>query len=130
MPTQWIQFRLIEKPYYNRHGSVLSSIDNRKNARGRDDFSGGGKVYPATKNLKIIERHENGDSLLLLVEGEQADIDALATSKSVTYATSPITLKTVSEGFQPQALSEVEAAGIKREMFGIIKGGSESGVTK
>lgn len=117
--AQWISFQLIERPYYDAQGRVLASIEGRKNRKGIDEFTGGGKVYQNLKAVKVLERYEKGTTLLVLVEGEQADIDALLVNKSVTYAASPTTSKTVPEGFQALVLTVEGTEAVKRDVFGI-----------
>lgn len=128
MPT-WIKFKLIEKPYFDpRTGKVLSSIAGLKNNPTVDPVKGGGKVYPDFSKVRVLERHEKGTNLLVLVDGEQADIDALLKQEAVTFQASPKELKTESLGFQPAMKTDAAVKAIKVDVFG-IKEVLESGVT-
>lgn len=121
----WIRFNLIERPYYDRDGNILPSIEGRRNRPGIDEFTGGGKVYPDLGKVKIIERHEKDQDLLLLVDGDTTD---LKKKGSVTYQASPKTLKTEPLGFEPRVIADTEAEDMKATVFGIVKS-VESGVT-
>jgi len=76
---QWIKINLIERPFYDATGNILKSIEGRENRSGTDEFTGGGKVYPELGDLDILAWQEGNSNLMLLVEGEQTEIDALTT---------------------------------------------------
>ena len=125
----WIKFKVISKGYYDpRNGKVLKSIDGMKNRPGIDPFQSDGRVYPDLSKVKVLERYQKGLDLLVLVEGEQADIDALLKQEAVTFRASPKELKTESLGFQPKLKTEKEAKAIKSDVFK-IKDAISSGVT-
>ena len=64
----WLKYKLVLRPYYDRHGNVLKSIEGRRNRLLKDEFHGGGLVYPDLAGLKVIERYERGQELLVLVD--------------------------------------------------------------
>lgn len=127
----WIKFNLIERPYYDpRTGCVLGSIAGRKNRFRGDPFAGGGKVYPDLSRVMVLERHEKGGMLLVLVDGDQKEIDKLKKTTSVIYNASPRKTATAIGGFQPESISEEQAKSLKKEVFGLSIKSVESGVTR
>lgn len=70
----WILFKLIEKPYYDRNGRILKSIENRKNRFGIDEFFGGGLIYPDLFGYQILERYEHDGELLICFKGDVSDL--------------------------------------------------------
>jgi len=128
MPQQWIKFTLIEKPYYDPRTGYVVDITGRRNRPNIDPFTGGGKVHPDLSKVLVLERHEKGTNLLVLVDGEQAGIDTLLKQEAVTFQASPKELKTESLGFQPKLKTEKEAKAIKSDVFK-IKDAISSGVT-
>ena len=125
---QWIKFKLIKKPFWDGSCQILASIEGRRNRKGIDEFTGGGKVYPDLSKVLVLEQYQKGTNLLVLVDGEQADIDALLKQEAVTFKASPKELKTDLGGFQPAMKTDAEVKAIKVDVFG-IKEVLESGVT-
>ena len=104
---QWLKFKLIELPYFDlRTESVLSSIIGRKNRPKIDPFVGGGKVYPDLSKIKVLEWYERDNNLLVLVEGEQKEIDKLLKQESVTYKISPKEVKIEKDGFKSDTFTK------------------------
>ena len=85
----WLKFKLLERPYWEKDGNVLVSIDGMKNRKGVDEFTGGGKVYPEIL-FKILDRREENGFWYVLVDAKQADIDAfIAKDEAKTFQASP-----------------------------------------
>jgi len=129
---QWIKFQLIERPYYDRDGNILTSIDGRRNRKGIDEFTGGGKVYPDIERSKIKEWHEKDGILLLQVDILETEAIAV-TSKDETkkYKASPKIEKeyNANKEFKALILTDQEADDLKTNFFGIKKLIVDSGVT-
>lgn len=102
----YIQFTLGERPYTNRNGEVLQSIEGRLNRKGVDEFFGGGKFYPDYTKAKIKEWHEKGITFLLVVDSPSTVLES-----------------------QGKKLTKEEAKVIKKLVFGISEKEAESGVT-
>lgn len=69
--AEWIQFHLIERPYYDRFGRVITNITGRLNRTGIDEFYGGGMGnYPILSGVIVIESYELGKDLLIRAEGD------------------------------------------------------------
>ena len=125
----WLQFALIERPYYDRTGDILSSIDGRQNRKGIDEFSGGGRVYPYIPG-KLLKWYETGAALLVHVD--LPDPAAYCSkSEALAYQASPkLTREYDFKDFKAAILTDAEA-----EAFLVIWGFhqeklTESGVTK
>jgi hypothetical protein len=112
----WIKYRLIELPYYDKNGDVLGSIDGRRNEPGKDEFSGGGKVYPLMPG-PVLEWKEKAGELLLRLDVQAAEAQTLAAKdEPVTWAESPKTTRVGStRDFAAAALSDAEADALIRE---------------
>ena len=61
----WLKCKLIELPYYDRYGKVIASINGRKNRFGKDEFSGGGRIYPDLSGYTVLHRYRNNDDFLV-----------------------------------------------------------------
>jgi hypothetical protein len=59
---------LLPRPYWDKDGNILPSIAGRKNRKDIDAFTGGGKVYPDTRGVKVLRRIENGQTLYLQLD--------------------------------------------------------------
>ena len=94
MPT-WVRLELIARPFYDpRTGEILTSIEGRKNRPNIDPFDGGGKVYPDIDPAKILKRKEQGCELLLKLDMEPAEANALISEEKIkTYKATPKILK-------------------------------------
>ena len=106
MADQWIQFKLTERPFYDESGNVLQSLKGRKNYKGIDGFSGGGKNYPNYNGVKIKEWYEKGTDLLLLVEDSSVFLEK-----------------------QGDVLTNEDAKILKEVTFGVFEKDVVSGVT-
>ena len=116
----WIKFKLIKKPYYNpKTGSVLSSIAGRQNRPRVDAFRGGGKARPDFSKVNVRQRYENSDDLLVLIDGEQAQVDILLTNKPILIQVSPTATVEDVTGFMPELLSDAEAEALKSVVFSV-----------
>ncbi|MDD5006839.1 MAG: hypothetical protein PHC68_00385 [Syntrophorhabdaceae bacterium] len=100
------QFTLGERPYTDKDGKVLQSIEGRFNRKGVDEFFGSGKFYPDYTKAKIKERHEKGITFLLVVDNPSTALES-----------------------QGKKLTKEEAKVIKELVFGISEKEAESGVT-
>jgi len=94
MPVR-IKVKLIKRPFYDpRTGEILTSIEGRKNRPNIDPFDGGGKVYIDVDPTKILKWEEQGDELILTLDMEPAEANALiAEEKIKTYKATPKILK-------------------------------------
>lgn len=63
----WVRFNLIERPYFDEEGNIVD-ISGRKNEKGVDAFSGGGKVYPDLSKFKILIWHERASTLVVCLD--------------------------------------------------------------
>lgn len=90
MPT-WIKFKLIDHSFYDpRTGAVLDSIEGRRNRPGIDPFEGMPRVYPDVDPAKILNWKEGNGELLLKLDMDQAEVDALMGSEEIKkYKASP-----------------------------------------
>lgn len=125
--AQWIYFKLIDRPYYDHNGDILTNISGRKNRKGIDEINGGGKVYPDLSKVKVIEWTESGLHLLVLVDGSEDEIKKLETGGEVVFMASPKYIKSIDVGLSPRLLSEEDAMLMK---IGVFELKPESGVTK
>jgi len=132
MEETWLKFKLLQRPYYDRQGNILERIEDRRNRKGIDEFSGGGKVYPSivTQNAKILEWHEQGDMLLLKVDmpALEAKAETLVDKELAFQASPKVTQKYRTTDFQATILPDLEAENLKETVFGIIN--PVSGVTE
>lgn len=128
---QWILFDLPQRSYFNRHGEPVS-IEGRKNRYGRDEFYGGGKLYPSFNRLQVMMRYEHESSLLVLLDGPADKLAELAVKNDpdmvsrahrvVRFQKGAISIgppgPTIKERiiyfqeFRPRLLSEAEAAAL------------------
>ena len=126
MPT-WIKFKLIERPYYDKHGNTLKRALSTT-GYGLAEIYGGGKLYPDMSKITVLEWHEKGYDLAVLVEGDQAEVDKLLQDKAVFLQASPKEVKIIPDGFKVKTfinadkVSELSAIGIDPKVI--------SGVTK
>ena len=132
---QWIKFQLIERPYYDRNGNILSSIEGRRNRKGIDEFTGGGKVYPdiIDQKAKIKAWHEKDGILLLQVDILESEAIAIKVKdETKKYKASPKIEKeyNANKDFKALILTDQEADDLKEKFFGIKKLIVDSGVTK
>jgi len=126
---QWIKFQLIERPYYDRNGNILSSIAGRRNRKGIDEFTGGGKVYPdIIESGKIKEWHEKDGVLLLQVDIPEAKEHETKDEKRKYKASPKIEKEYNYKDFKAKVITDQEAEDLKINFFGIKK--LESGVTQ
>jgi hypothetical protein len=101
----YIQFTLPSRAYHDQNGRVLESVEGRKNKKGVDEFSGGGRDYPNMNGSVIKEWHEKGKDFLLAVEAPATTLEK-----------------------QGKKLTKEEAKILKETLFGISE--PSSGVTK
>lgn len=125
-----MKFRLVKRPFWDRHGDILESIEGRRNRLGIDEFTGGGKVYPEIINQKdkILEWHEKDGILLLKVDISESEAEDIKTKdKAMKYNASPKVIKDYNhKDFKAERLTDEEAKTMKKDVFGIEVG---SGVT-
>ena len=130
---QWIKFQLIERPYYDRNGNILTSIEGRRNRKGIDEFTGGGKVYPdIIESGKIKEWHEKDG--ILLINADILESGAIAVTvedKTKTYKASPkVNREYNSKNFKAKVLTDSEAGDLKQNFFEVARITiNEAGVT-
>jgi len=121
----WITFTLIKRPYYDRNSDILASIEGRRNRKGIDEFTGGGKVYPdiIEQKSKIKEWHEKDDVLLVKIDIPEAEAIELETKdKKLKYKASPKIEKEYNyKDFKPKVLTDQEAETMKKDFFGIVE---------
>jgi len=131
--TQWIKFELIIRPFWNRYGDILSSIDGMRNRKGVDEFTGGGKVYPDIVNQKgkIKEWHEKGTVLLIKVNITEVEAKEHETKdEKLKYKASPKIEKEYNyKDFKAKVLNDIQVKKLKEDFFGIKPLSPESGVT-
>jgi len=118
---QWIKFNLIKKPFWDGDGNILTSIEGRRNRKGIDEFTGGGRLYPDLDRSKVKEWHQKDDVLLVLVDITEGDAVALETKdKKLKYKASPKIEKEYNyKDFKAKILTEQEAEDLKLAFFGI-----------
>ena len=124
---QWIKYQLIERPYYDRHGNILSNIEGRT-----AEFSGGGKVYPdITEHGKIKEWHEKDGILLINIDIPEAEATGLEIKdEKLKYKASPkVEVGYNYKDFKAKVLNDSQAESLKEDFFGIKPLSPESGVT-
>lgn len=63
--AEWMQYQLIERPYHDERGNVISSIEGRHNRWGIDEIYGGGFIYPDLSGHKILKQYERQGTLLV-----------------------------------------------------------------
>lgn len=124
MPT-WVKFKLIERPYYDpRTGEILASIEGRRNRPNIDPFSGGGKVYPNIDPSKILKRKETDGELLLKLDMDQSEIDAMMGSDKIKiYKASPKVGKEykANKGFVPEVVPDEIAEPVVEPVSGVTE---------
>ena len=105
----WIKFKLIDRPYYDKAGNTLKRA-LYTDRYGVAEIYGGGLLYPDVSKVTVIERYENGDNLILLVDGDQKEIDKLIKAGSVSFQSSPKEVKVVPDGFKVKTFVETDKA--------------------
>ena len=127
---QWVKFKLIERPYYTKDGTLLDR-PLYTDRYGIAELYGGGKVYPESANHwdKIIEWCEKDGVLLLKLDIPESEAEEIKTKdKALKYKASPKVMKDYNhKDFKPEILTDGEAQTMKEDVFGIIE--VESGVT-
>lgn len=125
----WLRFTLIGRPYYDRTGDILASIDGRQNRKGIDEFSGGGRVYPVIpgKLLKWCQKDAT-----LLVHVDMPDPAAYCSkSEALAYQPSPkLTQEYDFKDFKTAILTAAEAEALLITWHYRPEKSAESGVTK
>lgn len=62
----WFKGKTVCLGYYDRHGSILDSLEGRRNKFGRDEFYHAGIVYPdGMDDMIIVESYENGRDIII-----------------------------------------------------------------
>lgn len=130
----WITFTLIKRPYYDRNSDILASIEGRRNRKGIDEFTGGGKVYPdiIEQKSKIKEWHEKDGVLLLQVDVTESEAVAHETKdEKLKYKASPKLEKEYNyKDFKAKVLTDSEAGDLKQNFFEVARITiNEAGVT-
>ena len=103
----WIKFDLIKKPFWDRDGNILTSIEGRRNRKGIDEFTGGGRVYPDIDRTKVEEWHQKDDVLLVKIDITEVEATTITTKKE----------------FKALILTDQEADAMKKDFFGIVESG-------
>jgi len=120
----WLKFKLIDRPYYDKHGNTLKRELSNK-GYGIAEIYGGGKLYPDMGKLTVLEWHEKGYDLAVLVEGDQAEVDKLLQTKDVFLQASPKEVKIVPDGFKVKTFVEAdktsELSNIGIDISGVTK---------
>ena len=122
--SQWIKFDLIKKPFWDRDGNILASIEGRKNRKGIDEFTGGGRLYPDIDRSKVKEWHQKDDVLLVKIDITEAEATTIITKNEVKkYKASPKIEKeyNANKEFKALILTDQEAENLKTNFFGIKK---------
>ena len=120
----WLKFKLIDRPYYDKHGNTLKRALSTT-GYGLAEIYGGGKLYPDMSKITVLEWHEKGYDLAVLVEGDQAEVDKLLQTKDVFLQASPKEVKIVPDGFKVKTfiaadkVSELSNIGI--DISGVTK---------
>lgn len=124
MTARWMTFRLIDRPYYRKDGTIIDrplSTD----CYGITDIQGGGKVYPQEAlRLKRLDWWEEGTTLMLLVDEPQEKIDQIKAMKGQsTYQITPSQTKMYYlEEHQPQELNDSAALAELKHVFHLPEG--------
>lgn len=123
---QWLKMKCIERPYYDpRTGEVLSSIKGRRNRPGIDPFVGGGWVYPEEwDSLECLDKRQEGDTILLLVDEPQEVLDSVegrAGKKSYPASPKEVWEYDVSD-HRPMVLSDDDALYVFKKECGFPEG--------
>ena len=130
---QWIKFKLIEKPYFDKNSDLLGR-PLYTDRYGLAEIYGGGKVYPEIieQKDKIKEWHEKDGILLIKIDIPEAEAKGLETKdKKLKYKASPKVEKEYNyKDFKAKVLTDQEAEDLKVNFFGIKKQTLESGVTQ
>ena len=136
----WILFETLKRPYYNRAGRIIESINGMRNRFNRDDFSGGGRIYPDLSRFKKIEEHESRDKYLVsldILPQRAADFIAANPPTSVTLTIKSKFVNRVKRQFDPNIVTfrlarfnpkiipDIDA----QRLIGIWEPKPESGVT-
>lgn len=140
----WFKFKLLDKPYYDRKGNVLHSIVGRRNRYRKDEFYGGGKIYPDLEGHKILERYEHGNILLVkldipeneavAIEGKSQALSAVATyrvrqGRRKRYTCPAKAMTYDFKDFQAKRITDAEAEALIKS-WNMWAEPPESGVTK
>ncbi len=127
----WIKFKLIERLYYMKDGTLLDR-PLYTDRYGIAEFYGGGKVYPESANHwdKILEWYEKDGILLLKLDIPESEAEEIKTKdKVLKYQASPTIERDYNhKDFEAEILTDGEAEIMKEDVFGMIE--VESGVTK
>ena len=128
----WIKFDLIKKPFWDREGNILSSIEGRRNRKGIDEFTGGGRLYPDIDRSKVKEWHQKDDVLLVKIDITEVEAKGHETKdEKRKYKASPKIEKEYNyKDFKAKVLTDQKADDLKINFFGIKKLIEESGVTQ
>jgi len=124
--SQWIKFDLIKKPFWDRDGNILDSIEGRRNRKGIDEFTGGGRVYPDIDRTKVEEWHQKDDVLLVKIDITEVEATIITTKNEVKkYKASPKKEKeyNANKEFKALILTDQEAVAMKKDFFGIVESG-------
>lgn len=89
--AHWIKFKLVQRPYYDpRTGEELASIEGLGNRPNIDPFAGGGAVYPDLTEYRVLERRENENELIVLIDDPDDKIDRLLSkTDALSFAATP-----------------------------------------
>jgi len=73
----WVEFSLIQRPYYNPStNEEILSIDDLNNF-GEKKFSGGGYVYPDLSDYNVLFLRDMNGKLIAQIDSTASDINAL-----------------------------------------------------
>jgi len=132
MPT-WVKFKLIERPYYDKNGDILTR-SLYTDRYGLAEIYGGGKVYPdIIESGKVKEWHEKDGVLLLQVDILESEATTITLKDEIKkYKASPKIEKeyNANKDFKALILTDQEAEDLKINFFGIKPLSPDSGVTK
>ena len=121
--SEWIKFKLIERPYYDKNGDLLGRplFTDRY---GLAKIYGGGKIYPEIdlEHKKVQERYEGKGLLLLKTDITTLEAEEIRVKdKAMQYKDSPKTIKAYnSKDFKAQRLTDIEAQTMKKDIFGVL----------
>ena len=120
----WVIFKLIERPMYDRHGEILSSVADKRNRYGIDEFYGSGWVFP---DIHIpIQQWHDGDQYLVLVDlmdvevfldRSDSKIEPISQRVSEYSKTTSKVLRVSFKDFKPRVLTQEEAEDFVRTRF-------------
>ena len=127
----WIEFYLIAKPFWDRDGNILASIEGRRNRKGIDEFTGGGRLYPDLDRGKVEEWHQKDDVLLVKIDIPEAEaMEHETKDKKLKYKASPKKEKEYNyKDFKAKVLNDNQAKSLKEDFFGVKPTAVGSGVT-